>query len=247
MIFAVEGGEAFVRGSGINIGHFRYYHLENIVIQDRSTVSAGQLIAYTDGEDHLHFTESNSVLNGYGVLNVTWINPLRNGALTPFVDNTDPVIVGVDFWKQGTDGQMTGPLYGKVDLTVETYDPRTSSSGGNAGGHCGIYRLKVEFWQGGERIGDVINYHKYDSLPNCNINLVYASGSSTSRHIYWATNDPFNAPHNKYWNTKQRKGYDYTVDSPIAKEAMYGEGHIQIWIIAEDIRGNADTLRIGQQ
>lgn len=249
MIFAIESGIAHISGSGINVGHFRYYHVRNFQVSNNDTVEAGQLMAYTDGQNHLHFMESATVLTAPGLpAGAKWLNALREGALNPFNDNADPVIDEVSFWRQGTSEQITeGPLFGNFDLTVEAHDPRTSSSGGGAGGHCGIYKLRIEFWREGECIGDVIDYHIYDCLPSCSINLVFAPGSSTIRHIYWATNDPFSAPHNKYWNTKQRKESDYTVNARIPQELMYPEGNLQIQVIAEDVRGNSDVVRIGQQ
>jgi len=236
----------YVNNHFVRVGNFDYVHIvpnQGMINwlythpgQNYSAIACSTLIGTIDNENHLHFEEEDGAQN-----------PLRVGALTPFVDTAKPVVEDVDFWKQGTSDELTGALYGKVDLRVDAYDPRTSANGASAGHWCGIYRIKIEFWSGGERIGDRIAHHIYNSIPPCNLSIVYASGSSSTNFLYWATNDPFNTPYNKYWNTKQRKGHDYTVDSPIAKEAMYGEGNLQILVIAEDIRGNADTMRLGQQ
>jgi len=64
---------------------------------------------------------------------------------------------------------------------------------------------------------------------------------------YWATNDPFNEPYNKYWNSNQRTGSDYTVDARVPMEALYGESNLLIKVIAEDIKGNQAVYSIGKQ
>ena len=235
---AIEDGHIYIDGSdGIE---YRYFHIKR-----KSTLQVGQHATASQtllggigntSSPHLHFEEERG---GY--------NPLRTGGLTPFVDNTDPVIESVDFWAQGTDNQLTGSLYGKVDLRVDAYDPRTSATGGNAGGHCGVYSIAIEFLKGGQRVGDRIAYHTYNRIPPSPLNIVYATGSSMSNFLYWATNDPFNEPYNKYWNTKQRSGQNYTVDARIPDEAMYPEGNLMIRVIVEDIRGNSATHDIGQQ
>ncbi len=220
-IYAIEDGTARVAGLGVNVGHFRYYHLMNIAVSDYDTIGAGDLLGYTDSGNHLHIMESNIVLTqaGLNTPNVVWINLLREGGLYPFVDNTDPVIEGVTFWQQGTNNQITnGNLFGYIDIIVDAYDPRTSTNGGNAGGHCGIYSLSIEIWSNGNLLGDPIAYHIYDELPTCNINLIYAEGSSSINFLYWATNDPYNEPINKYWNTRQKKNHDYTFDASISED-----------------------------
>lgn len=233
------GDNAYVRIKDDGGTQYDYVHITPAVTQG-STVTAGVTIL---GEikditaPHLHFTE-----------NKGGANPLRDGGLTPYVDKSSPTIVSVDFWKQSTPPeQLTGSLYGHMDIRVNTYDTRTSATGDSAGGNCGIYKITIEFWQGGNQIGDKIEYHIYDKIPSSAVSLVYATGSTQSIFLYWATNDPFNVPYDKYWNSNQRTGSDYTVNALIPSQALYPEGSMLIRVIAEDIRGNKAIHDIGQQ
>lgn len=218
---------------------YDYVHITPSVVAN-ATITAGVTVLGTIASipaPHLHFSES------YG-----GVNPLRIDGLTPYVDKSSPTIVSVDFWKQSaTPEQLTGSLYGHMDIRVNTYDTRTSATGDSAGGNCGIYKITTEFWQGGNQIGDKIEYHIYNKIPSSAVSLVYATGSTQSNFLYWATNDPFNVPYDKYWNSKQRSGSDYTVDALIPMQALYPEGSMLIRVIAEDIRGNKATYDIGQQ
>lgn len=230
------GGSVQIRSDSGSV--YGYVHITPAVVKD-STVTAGITIlgeiANSDAP-HLHFTEDDGKAN-----------PLRVGGLTPYVDKSSPVIVSADFWKQGGAEELTGALYGHIDMRVNAYDSRTSATGESAGGNCGIYKVYIEFWQGGNQIGSKIEYHTHNRIPTSTVSLVYAPGSTQSNFLYWATNDPFNIPYDKYWNSKQRIGADYTQDALIPMQSLYPEGNMLIRVIAEDIRGNKATYDIGQQ
>lgn len=216
---------------------YKYQHIDPVVKKD-SVVTAGVTILGTVkniSNPHLHFED------GLGSS-----NPLRDGGLTPFVDSTSPVINSLDFYKQGTTDQFSNALYGKIDLWVNAYDPRTSSSGGNAGGNCGIYKIIIKFLSNNQPVGDSIVYHIYNNVPAAPITDVFAQGSSSTIFLYNATNDPFHSPYDKYWNSKQKRGEPYNIDAIIPSQAMYGEGHLKIRVIVEDIRGNQAIQDIGQ-
>ncbi|MDO8662085.1 MAG: M23 family metallopeptidase [Candidatus Omnitrophota bacterium] len=234
------GDNAYVKIRASSGEKYDYIHIVPAVMQN-STVTAGVTIIGTIRNitnPHLHFEEADGAYN-----------PLRDGGLTPYVDKSSPIIVSADFWKQGTTlpEQLTGSLYGRMDIRVNTYDARTSATGEGAGGHCGIYKIIIEFWQGGVRIGDRIEYHTYDKIPARPVSLVYAPETTQSLFYYWATNDPFNEPRDKYWNSNQKTGSDYTVNALIPMQALYPEGNMLIRVIAKDIAGNAATYDIGQQ
>lgn len=232
------GDNSYVRIQDNSGAKYDYVHITPAVAQGVTVTAGVTLLGQIKNitGPHLHFEENDG-----------GANPLRVGGLTPYVDKSSPVIVSADFWKQGADEQLTGSLYGHIDIRVNTYDTRTSATGDSAGGNCGIYKITIEFWQGGNLIGDKIEYHVYDRIPSCAVSLVYATGSTQSNFLYWATNDPFNEPYNKYWNSKQRSGSDYTVDALIPMQSLYPEGNMLIRVIAEDIRGNKATYDIGQQ
>ena len=241
----VDGIVTYVSTTGINAyvevtdnanNVFKYQHIDPIVKKNDAVTASVTILGTIKNiaNPHLHFED------GLGSR-----NPLRNGALTPFVDNTNPVINSVDIYKQGTNEQFQSALYGKIDLWVNAYDPRTTSNGGNAGGNCGIYKIIIKFLSCNQPIGDSIVYHIYNSVAAAPITDVFTEGSTSTNFIYNATNDPFHTPYDKYWNSKQQRGEPYNVDAIIPSQAMYNEGHMQIRIIVEDIQGNSDTLDIG--
>jgi hypothetical protein len=100
-----------VRGSGGTV--FEYWHVV-------PTVRAGQRVtAYRTvlgrvarGEGHVHFSE----LQG-GV----YVNPLRRGALAPYIDRTAPTIRTFGFERDGRGLGRKG-LAGRFDLVVEAVD-----------------------------------------------------------------------------------------------------------------------------
>lgn len=242
-VYAIEGGTAYISGSGINIGHYRYFHLTNFQVTDETEVEEGILIGYTDTGNHIHFIECENVLTQDGEpSNSTCLNPLRTDGLTPFEDNGDPIIDDVTIYRQGTnDVVQLETLYGKLDFAIQAHDPGVTATGAaNNASSCGIYSVSIEFRDENENlIGQPINNLTFDDFPdNTDINWAFADGSNSSTFIYWATNDPFNEPHNKYWNTRQRVSCSYDVNARYAGEALYNEGVIRIRVVVEDIAGN---------
>lgn len=250
-VLAIEGGTAYISAgsAGVSIGHYRYYHLTNIAVQNQQTITAGTVIGYTDGGNHIHFIECTQVISFYGdVPNNLCSNPLINGGLTPFADKGDPVIDNVTVYRQGTnDIVQLGTFYGQLDFAVQAHDPGVTSTGGaNIASTCGIYSVSIEFRDGNnDLIGQPINYLNFNNLPNnTNINWAFANGTNSSTFIYWATNDPFNGPYNKYWNTRQRVNSNFDVDARYAGEALYNEGVISIRVVVEDVAGNRTTREL---
>lgn len=91
---------------------FSYWHVDTAVA-DRTHVAAGDEIATIKaGFGHVHFAE---------IHNAHYVNPLRPGALTPYVDDTSPTIATL-FAAVGTMKLALDALAGKVDLLVDTYD-----------------------------------------------------------------------------------------------------------------------------
>lgn len=250
-VYAIEAGIAYIDGYRINIGHFSYIHLMNYPqgVYEGAYIQAGQLIGYTDGDNHVHLTESNIVFNHDGnPNNNTCLNPLRPNGLTPFAECTAPVIENVTVYRQGTEDEVTDdPYYGRYDISVRAYDPGVSPEGNPTGSRWGIYRIRLELLDGSDQlIGQPIEYLAFDELPaNTEINWAYAEGSVVQNgvptvFIYWSTNDPFNTPYDKYWNTKQRKNCAFHVDARDEGEAVYKEGVVKIRVVVEDMRGNID-------
>lgn len=84
---AQNGGIVVVQSSGRNFG---YWHVAP-AIPSGAIVKANQLIGHVDTQPedwgHVHFAEST-----HGPRGITYWNPLRKGALSPFVDYGPPVI-----------------------------------------------------------------------------------------------------------------------------------------------------------
>jgi len=108
-VYAVAPGTVFRYSDAIAVrqagGHeFSYWHVQ-ATVPEHSYVNAGDPIGYVRfGFGHVHFAESDGA---------TYVNPLRPGALTPFLDTTKPFVGPVDVDESN----------GTVQATVEAYDP----------------------------------------------------------------------------------------------------------------------------
>ncbi len=245
-VYAIESGTAYLSTFGVNIGHYRYYHMNNLTMEDQDYIHAGEVIGYTDDYNHLHFIESEIVIEFIGdIPNNQSTNPLRNGGLDPFLDNGDPNIHEIDIYRQGTNNTITETIiYGQLDFSVYADDPGVTTTGAaNNASHCGIYDITIAFFDANlNTIGNEINYIMFDELPdNTEIAWAYTNGANTGVNIYWATNDPFNMPYNKYWNTRQQSEGAYNASASCIEEAMYPDGDYTISIEVTDIANNADV------
>jgi hypothetical protein len=91
---------------------FSYWHVAPLVA-DQQRVTAGTAIAtIKPGFGHVHFAELHDG---------TYVNPLRPGGITPYVDSTSPTVVSL-FAAAGTRKLSLSGIAGTVDLLVETYD-----------------------------------------------------------------------------------------------------------------------------
>ncbi len=108
---AQNGGIVVVEAVGRNFG---YWHVAPAV-QPGVNVPLHGLLGHVavQPEDwgHVHFAESSHGPNG-----ITYWNPLRAGALTPFFDYGPPVISAI------VTSRPPGGLHGLVDLSVEAHD-----------------------------------------------------------------------------------------------------------------------------
>ena len=91
---------------------FSYWHVDPLVA-DATHVTAGTAIGtIKTGFGHVHFAELH---------NGTYVNPLRPGGITPYVDATSPTVVTL-FAATETHKLDLGALSGTFDLLVDTYD-----------------------------------------------------------------------------------------------------------------------------
>jgi hypothetical protein len=119
-VYAIEGGRVHkerkrdiaVVSPGGKV--FAYWHIVPVV-KHRQEVRRHQLVGHIEEPWlHVHFAES---------FRGAYRNPLRPGAITPWVDPTSPRIAGIEFVRTGTQ-QGVSPLAvsGDVDVIVEAWD-----------------------------------------------------------------------------------------------------------------------------
>jgi len=246
-IFAVDSG--IVDSVNKWVGRFRYMHID-FKINNNDTLGPGNFIGLVNYPlaPHVHFREAPDSSNRTPV-----VNNLFSGALTPYVDSTNPYIDSIKFYRQGPGDTLLhkDSLDRKVDVLAVTRDTRTDSTGHVPAvpGTTSVYRIgyvvkdtsgniKKTYW---EKI-------KFDTIPNpsssSQLNLTYGSGSSSSHFRYWVSNDPFNSNsdlRNWYWNTKQDSAGADSVDADSIEDAKFKDGFYWVKIYAYDIRSNADS------
>jgi Peptidase family M23 len=120
-VYSVEAGTAHLEGgeslSVVSSGGgrtFGYWHVVPAVAH-RQSVRQGQLLGrVAAGWGHVHFAESSRK---------KYRDPLRPGALTPWVDTGSPRIVQIGLFRSGTKKELS-PLEvkGTVDVIVEAFD-----------------------------------------------------------------------------------------------------------------------------
>jgi hypothetical protein len=117
-VFAVEQGRVHLEGgrslavAGAGGRIFGYWHVVPAV-KHHQEVRRHQLLGHVEPTwGHVHFAETSRR---------AYRNPLRAGALTPWVDATSPRIAGIQFLRGKT---VLSPLAvsGQVDVVVEAWD-----------------------------------------------------------------------------------------------------------------------------
>ena len=92
---------------------FAYWHIVPTVRNGQTAIAAKTLLGHiSKGWGHVHFAE----LSGG-----RYVNPLRRGALTPYVDTTRPTIHTFSFEREGK-SVPPKKLSGRINLVVETWD-----------------------------------------------------------------------------------------------------------------------------
>ncbi len=263
-VYALEAGRAYSDATSTNIGHFRYGNIQNVVASN-TNVKVGDKIGVIQAGTYMYFMESDAPLTSAGENlpnnNARWINPLRPGGLSPYTDNANPVINSIQL-VNATGANVVSPLYQKLDIIIDAYDPATRFDGtGDPNLKCGIHKITVKFIDaaGNEivhsngdptRIEFFPGYNssnsKYELPQGANaLTDVYEPSSTPSKFVYIATNKPYSGTPDQYWNTKQKNGDVYTVDARIPSEALFKEGSIKIEVTVEDLQGKQATQSKG--
>ncbi len=108
---AANGGIVVVEAVGRNFG---YWHVAPAVLPGTQVPLhglLGHIAVQPEDWGHVHFAESTHGANG-----ITYWNPLRIGALTPFFDYGPPVIDAI------VTSLPPSKLHGPVDLSVKAHD-----------------------------------------------------------------------------------------------------------------------------
>jgi hypothetical protein len=117
-VYAVAAGEVRLQADGLALvadtgGRiFSYWHVVPSV-PNRARVEPGDRIgAIKAGFGHVHFVEKHGD---------RYVNPLRPGGITPYVDTTSPTVAALGV-AAGSRRLDPGAVRGAVDLVVEAYD-----------------------------------------------------------------------------------------------------------------------------
>jgi hypothetical protein len=118
-VYAVTPGKVFIEDKGHAVAvqapdgrAFGYWHVKPAVAHHQQ-VSLHQLLGHIEkGWGHVHFAES---------VGRRYLDPIRPGALTPFVDVGHPTIAQIMFRRGGRDLEPTH-VYGRVQICCVAYD-----------------------------------------------------------------------------------------------------------------------------
>jgi murein DD-endopeptidase MepM/ murein hydrolase activator NlpD len=116
-VYAVVGGVAHVQPDSVSIdtggGHvFGYWHVNPEVLQGQVVSAHERIGTIIPGWAHVHFAESIA-----GV----YVNPLRPGALAPYIDTTSPTVAGIEVEGVGHRARP-GLMTGTVNLIANAFD-----------------------------------------------------------------------------------------------------------------------------
>jgi murein DD-endopeptidase MepM/ murein hydrolase activator NlpD len=121
-VYAVEGGEVYIRRGREavavrgKVNTFGYWHVKPAV-RNHQIVRLHQLLGYIvdeGGGAHVHFAERDRTHDRY-------LNPLRPGALGPYVDRTPPTVLSIEFLRNGREVDANA-LSGRIDIVAEVVD-----------------------------------------------------------------------------------------------------------------------------
>jgi hypothetical protein len=116
-VYAVAGGTVHLSSArAVAVDHgarvTAYWHIVPVV-RHRQRVRKQQLLGHIEAPwAHVHFAE---------MVDRRYVNPLRPGALEPYVDTTTPTIAGLRVARDGRPMESS-VVRGRVDLVVDAFD-----------------------------------------------------------------------------------------------------------------------------
>lgn len=228
-VHAIEEGEVRrldengnTDNEGVQVGNFLFIHInidrnikEKLETGEKVTCKSNDLIGTIKSisHPHLHLTEKDTTGSNY-------INPLREGGLSGYVDSkpTGMPVVGDAFWFYKNDSEErfndknidAFVINNKVDILARAYDRQIEGMGSqNVGIYKISYQVRNEFSQ--DPLLDICNI-KFDEVPvelyRKASNVYYTALSNQSTYYYWVTNK---IDSNNYWDTTQHPDGKYTV------------------------------------
>jgi murein DD-endopeptidase MepM/ murein hydrolase activator NlpD len=117
-VYATASGAVSVRGEVVSVTRgdgvvLEYWHVRPLVRSGQRAVAYRTVVGRVErGWGHVHFSERRGA---------SYVNPLRRGAMAPYVDGTAPVVRRL---RVRRDGQRTSrfQVAGRVDLLVDCLD-----------------------------------------------------------------------------------------------------------------------------
>ena len=154
---------------------FGYWHIDPTVDQGQNVDQGALLGTVEPGWGHVHFAES---------VNGVYLNPLRPGALAPYVDATSPTIVSIGISYAGRGVDIT-KVRGSVDLTVDAFDTpplRPPPPWDDTRVTPALIRWRIlRGITGGQAPWKTAVDFRSSLMPSALFNLVYAPGTRQNR------------------------------------------------------------------
>ena len=264
-VYAINDGIVTIGYTGncwtsyIRVGDISYYHIRNLAgsLSNNQTVTTGTFLG-----NMFDINPQGSNCNLHVHLQQEGVNFLDNG-LTNFVDNTDPIFNDILFHRNphrldnntsqyniltiGT--EEFSVLYGRVDIVADVYDTRLDNQGNspNPTGAVAPYQISFQIRSNSEEeLTDFISNYQFDDYPeNDQSEIAFSLGSTNSHFEYIVTNSPFNAPFDRFWNTRLKEGItdDWEItnenypltEALINEDASFQDGEYIIYVRARDI------------
>jgi len=248
-VYSIEAGILRRVGAAVAIGHYGYVHVVNCPFQNGDWVDANTLIGEVTA-GHVHLQQSTDVLaniNGFEEQDGTpWINPI--GHLNP-VDNVAPDIDEARLYRQGNNNgaHITNDLtlFGKIDIRVNAEDARINADGTGTRFRVAPYSVNWEVLGLNNSVIETYPGLSFANVPtNASALTVHgpnARWTPNAESEYWITNDAFNTPYDKYWNTLQQQAEAYNASAACPEQTLLPEGQrVRVRVNACDFSNNCD-------
>jgi Peptidase family M23 len=220
-VYAVAPGTVYNYPDAVAVvqadGHeFSYWHIR-AALPEHTQVTTHQLLGWVKPDwGHLHFAEGD---------NHNYLNPLRPGALQPFLDTTTPVVTSIQIRTLQGARLAPGHISGPVELLASAYDPPPLPL--PAPWHNAVWTPALVRWRLLQDGHTIVPWHTAADFRR------HWLPASDYHHIY-APSTRQNRPHH-------RGQYLFWLAHTLTKLAP---GRYQIQVQAADTRGNTQTRQL---